>query len=118
MRTVNVRATASVANMVCGFDVLGMALEEPFDDMRLTLLDKREIIIHHTDGYGLPEEPDKNVAGAALLDMLQEYDREIGFELTVHKNIKPGSGLGSSAAGSAGVVVAANYLLDNYFSKN
>ena len=118
MRTVTVRANASVANLVCGFDVLGMALEDPYDEMTLTLLDKRVIRIRHTDAYGLPEAPEKNVAGVALQELMQECEEEVGFELTVHKHIKPGSGLGSSAAGSAGAVVAANHLLGERFSRN
>jgi homoserine kinase len=49
--------------------------------------------------------------------LIEEYKEPIGFNLSIHKNIKPGSGLGSSAASSAGVVVAANHLLGNIFSK-
>ena len=49
--------------------------------------------------------------------MVNEIDNNIGFEVTIQKNIKPGSGLGSSAASAAGAVVGANYLLGNFFSK-
>jgi homoserine kinase len=49
---------------------------------------------------------------------MEEYeDKTIGFDLTINKIIKPGSGLGSSAASSAGAVVGANHLLKNVFSK-
>lgn len=115
MKNITVHAPASVANMVCGFDVLGMALDAPVDIMKLTLLDEPVIRIRHTDGYGLPCEPEKNVAGAALQALLDELDEDLGFEVEVFKQIKPGSGLGSSAAGSAGAVVAANKLLDHRF---
>lgn len=117
MTTITVQAPATVANLVCGFDILGMALDNPADTMQLTLIDEPVIRIRHTDDYGLPEAPDRNVAGAALQALLQEYKGEAGFEVGVHKIIKPGSGLGSSAAGSAGAVVAANHLLGNPFSK-
>ncbi len=117
MKTIRVHAPASVANLVCGFDILGMALNEPYDEMTLTLTDKREINIRHTDSFKIPEQADKNVAGAALYALLDEVKENIGFDLVVHKNILPGSGLGSSAAGSAGAVVAANILLENRFSK-
>lgn len=116
MKNITVHAPASVANMVCGFDVLGMALDEPYDIMKLTLIDEPVIRIIHTDEYNLPTEPEKNVAGAALQSLLDEYDQKVGFEVEVFKQIKPGSGLGSSAAGSAGAVVAANKLLDDHFS--
>ncbi len=117
MEKVKITIPATVANLVCGFDILGMALNEPHDTMELELIHEPFVRIKHTDDYGLPEAPLQNVAGVALLALMEEYDKKIGFNVTVHKTIKPGSGLGSSAAGSAGAVVAANYLLDNYFSK-
>ena len=116
MRTVKVLAPASVANLVCGFDVLGMSLEDPADEMVMSLSGTPGITIVHEDGYGLPEEPEKNVAGAALLALMKEIDASIGFSMRVNKRIKPGSGLGSSAASSAGAVAGANALLDNKFS--
>ena len=117
MKRIKVIVPATVANLVCGFDILGMALNDPFDEMELSLLDQPGISIKHTDEFNLPEAAQENVAGVALQALIEEYNQPIGFELVVHKNIKPGSGLGSSAAGSAGAVVAANHLLDNYFSK-
>lgn len=115
-KSVQVHAPATVANLVCGFDVLGMALHRPDDVMTLTLKDEPGITIEHTDIYQLPTEPEKNVAGAALLAMLEELDNPPGFHLVTDKRIKPGSGLGSSAASSAGAVVAANELLGKPFS--
>jgi homoserine kinase len=117
MKKVKITIPATVANLVCGFDILGMALNDPCDIMELELIDEPVINIKHTDSYGLPEAADKNVAGVALQAFIDEYGKQIGFNLTVHKNIKPGSGLGSSAAGSAGAVVAANHLLNDHFSK-
>lgn len=116
-KTIKIKAPATVANLVCGFDILGLALNEPEDIMELTVSDLAGIRIHHTDGYDLPEEPEKNVAGASLLAFLQELNQEIGFDVSITKCIKPGSGLGSSAASSAGAVVAANHLTGNTFSK-
>lgn len=112
-----VSAPATVANLVCGFDVLGMCLDEPCDKMKVTLLNERKIIIKSADGYSLPTEPSQNTAGAPLLEMLNELGGNIGFEVLIHKKIKPGSGIGSSAASAAGAVVAANYLVNNIFSK-
>ena len=122
MKEVKVTAPATIANLVCGFDILGMALKAPYDEMTLSLSDEPGIKIRHTDDYNLPESPENNVAGVALQALLEdpiaiELKRSIGFNLVVHKNIKPGSGLGSSAASSAGAVVAANHLLGSIFSK-
>lgn len=117
MRKVKLKAPASIANLVCGFDVLGLCLQEPFDVMEVKLLNEKKVIIHNEGNTQLPTEPHLNTAGAPLLEMMAEVDGSIGFEVTIQKAIKPGSGLGSSAASAAGAVVAANYLLDNRFSK-
>src|SRR5690349_21890851 len=114
---VQVFAPATVANLVCGFDVLGMALQQPQDVMTMRLRNEPGIVIQHSDGYQLPVEPEKNVAGASLLALMDEWKEKVGFEVIIDKRIKPGSGLGSSAASSAGAVVAANHLLGNPFTK-
>lgn len=115
-RRIKIAAPATVANLVCGFDILGLALEDPVDIMELEIGGEPGLRIRHIDGYDLPTEPERNVAGAALLALMEELPEQIGFNLTVDKQIKPGSGLGSSAASSAGAVVAANILLGKPFS--
>ena len=116
MKSIKIQAPATVANLVCGFDVLGMCLHKPFDIMEVRLLNERKIIIQSADGYNLPENPSENTAGAPLIEMLHEIEGDIGFEVIIHKRIKPGSGIGSSAASAAGATVAANLLLDGKFS--
>ncbi len=118
MDEVKVSCPATIANMVCGFDILGFALEEPKDYILLKKTSKRGISIKHIDGYGLPETPEQNVAGVSLLELMDHIYDGIGFEMVIDKRIKPGSGLGSSAASAAGAVVAANHLLGNVFSNN
>lgn len=115
-KRVIVHCPATVANLVCGFDVLGLCLEDPADEMELTLLPDRKIVIRSADGYPLPEDPALNTAGAPLLEMLKEIPENLGFEVIIHKKIKPGSGLGSSAASAAGAVAGANLLLKKRFS--
>lgn len=114
---VYVLAPATVANMVCGFDVLGFAVNDPYDEMHIRFRNEPGIQIINDDEYDLPTEPGKNVAGAALLALLEETGGGQGFELRIKKHIKPGSGVGSSAASAAGAVVAANRLLKDRFSK-
>jgi homoserine kinase len=116
MKEIIVHAPATVANLVCGFDVLGLCLEEPYDIMQIRLLDKRQVIIRTTDGFPLPADPALNTAGAPLLEMLAVLKQDIGFEINITKQIKPGSGIGSSAASAAGAVVGANELLGKIFS--
>ena len=117
MNPVKIKSPATIANLVCGFDVLGLALNERQDLMEVTLSEKPGIRIQHNDIYNLPTVPEQNVAGVALLELMQELDNAVGFDIIIEKHIKPGSGLGSSAASAAGVVVAANHLLGNIFSK-
>ena len=117
MNEVTVHAPATVANVVCGFDCLGFALNEPFDEMTVRLITEKTVRIFHKDDFGLPCEAEKNVAGVVLLSMLEKLDENIGFEIEITKGIKPGSGIGSSAASAAGAAVAANRLLNDRFSK-
>ena len=123
---IKIKAPATVANMVCGFDILGFAVNNPYDEMEMRLMTRANnepsIVIINIDDYQLPTDPEKNVAGAALLALLEEYEEKAGvpkikFEVKINKLIKPGSGVGSSAASSAGAVVGANYLLGTIFSK-
>lgn len=131
---IKIKAPATVANMVCGFDILGFAVNNPYDEMEMRIVKRAvgqaAITIINIDNYNLPTDPELNVAGAALLAMIEEYTANstiektvvdfstIGFEVKINKLIKPGSGVGSSAASSAGAVVGANYLLGNIFSKD
>ena len=117
MKEITIQAPATVANLVCGFDVLGLCLAEPYDIMRVRLLDKPQVVISTTDQFPLPADPALNTAGAPLLEMLAVLKQDIGFEVIITKQIKPGSGIGSSAASAAGAVVAANELLGNIFSR-
>lgn len=114
-KKVSVKAPATVANLVCGFDVLGMAVNDPYDELTLHYKEAPGITIENFGEGQLPTDPVKNVSGASLLAMMDELDISFGFHIEVHKKIKPGSGLGSSAASSAASVVAANHLLGNPF---
>lgn len=123
-KKITVHAPATIANLVCGFDILGLALEEPYDIMTLETSTTPGLEIVHLDGFALPLAAEDNVAGAALLAMMESMksneslEKIPGWKLTIDKKIMPGSGLGSSAASAAGAVFAANQLLNNPFSKD
>ncbi len=117
MNEITVHAPASVSNVVCGFDCLGFALREPFDVLTVRLIDEKTVRIKHLDDYHLPTAPEKNVAGKAILTLLEAVEENVGFEIEITKNIKPGSGIGSSSASAVGAVAAANRLLNDRFSK-
>jgi homoserine kinase len=117
MDQITVRTPATVSNVVCGFDCLGFALSDPYDVITLRKSSTRDIRITHLDHYGLPTDPARNVAGVALQAFTDRSGIDHGFELEITKHIKPGSGIGSSAASAAGAVVAANILAGEPFSR-
>lgn len=117
MKEIKINVPATVANMVCGFDILGMALSEPFDEMTFQLLDEPKVVIEHLDAFQLPTQPEQNVAGIVALKMIEGLKLSKGVKISIQKNIKPGSGLGSSAASAAGAAVGFNLLLNDLLSK-
>lgn len=117
MESIKVFCPATIANVSCGFDVLGLALENVGDEMQITKTEKPGIHIIEIIGQDLPLETNKNVAGVAGMALLKKSDYKGGFEVRIDKKIKPGSGIGSSAASSSGAVWAMNELLHKPFSK-
>ena len=107
---------ATIANVSCGFDVLGLALDAVGDEMVVRKTDEKGIKITKLTGQDLPTETLQNVAGVAGLALLAESDHVGGFEIEIYKKIKAGSGIGSSAASSTGAVWAMNQLLGCPFS--
>lgn len=112
---IKIFAPATIANVSCGFDVLGLALDNVGDEMIIRKIPENGIIISKIEGQNLPLDTHKNVAGVAGLALLAEVDLNHGFEIEIIKRIKPGSGIGSSAASSAGAVWAINELLGKPF---
>jgi homoserine kinase len=119
MNQLKVFAPATIANVACGFDVLGLALNYPGDEVLVTKTDKNEVVITACrNAENLPLDVDKNVAGVAVTALLNKLGSNQGFEIELIKGVKPGSGIGSSAASSAAAVVAVNKLLGSPFTKN
>lgn len=117
MNEIKVFCPATIANLSCGFDVLGLCLDNVGDEMIIRKTAEKGVRITKIEGADLPLATEKNVAGVALLAMLQEVESEFGFEIEIYKHIKAGSGIGSSAASSAGAVFGANELLGQPFSR-
>jgi len=113
LQEVRVFAPASVANVSCGFDVLGFALEQPGDEIVARRKDEPGLHISKITGEGgvLPTAVEKNTAGVAAQKLLEHLGSQQGIELEIHKKMPLGSGLGSSAASSVGAIVAINRLL-------
>lgn len=118
MEEIRIFAPATIANVSCGFDILGLCLDTVGDEMIVRKVAKEGVRITKIVGQDLPLEVEKNVAGVAALTLLKNVQSNEGFEIEIYKNIKPGSGIGSSAASAAGAVFAINELLGKPFSLN
>ena len=112
-KSVRIFAPATIANLSCGFDVLGCCLDTVGDEMVITLKDTPDVTISKIEGADLPKSPEKNVAGVAVNALLKHLGKNVGVDIEIYKKIKAGSGIGSSAASSSGAVWAVNYLLGN-----
>ncbi len=117
MEEIKVFCPATIANVSCGFDVLGLALDSVGDEMTIRKTSEKGIRITKIIGQDLPLDTENNVAGVAGLAFLEKSGYDGGFEIEIDKRIKPGSGIGSSAASSTGTVWAMNELLGRPFSK-
>lgn len=115
MEEVKIFSPATVANLSCGFDVLGCCLDNVGDEMLIRKNDKKEVRIIRITGQDLPLETKKNVAGIAVTAMLEHMGETQGFDIEIYKKIKVGSGIGSSAASAAGAVFGVNQLLGRPF---
>ncbi len=113
MDVIKIFAPATVANVACGFDVLGFCLDTVGDEMVIRKTTNKGIFITKIENFDLPLETELNVAGVSALAMYEALKPDCGFEIEIYKNIKPGSGIGSSAASAAGSVFAINKLLGN-----
>ncbi len=116
MEAIKIFCPATIANISCGFDVLGVALDSVGDEMVVRKVPEKGIRITKLEGQDLPMETMQNVAGVAGLALLDHCDYQGGFEIDIYKKIKAGSGIGSSAASSTGAVWAMNQLLGKPFS--
>ncbi len=117
MNEIKLFSPATVANVSCGFDVMGFCLDNVGDEMVIRKVDQKGIRITHIEGFDLPYEAELNVAGISALAMYDALDIDFGFEIEIYKKIKPGSGIGSSAASAVGSVFGMNELLNRPFNK-
>ena len=115
MNGVRLFSPATISNLSCGFDVLGLCLETIGDYMEIIKSKRKGIYITSIIGEKVPYDVKKNVAGVASEALIDSLNPDFGFEIKIDKKIKPGSGIGSSAASSVGAVVGINYLLGNPF---
>ena len=110
---VTVRAPATTANLGPGFDVFGLALEQPRDKVTIILIPKGvKIEVAGLSTATIPIAPEKNTAGVVANQMLKGFSLKAGVLVKIEKGILPGMGLGSSAASAAAVAYGLNRMFD------
>ncbi len=117
MNEIKIFCPATIANLNCGFDILGLCLEGIGDEMIFRKTIEKGIRISKITGANLPLEVEKNVAGVAAIAVYNSVNVDFGIEIEIHKKIKAGSGIGSSSASAAGAVFGVNELLEKPYSK-
>ncbi len=113
MDSIRVFAPATVANVSCGFDIFGLAVEYPGDEVVLTRRNDNRIVIREITGDEgkLTLDETRNAVSVPIIKYLAHLGLDTGFDITLHKKMALGSGLGSSSASSVAGVFAANHLL-------
>ncbi|MCB0345247.1 MAG: homoserine kinase [Bdellovibrionales bacterium] len=116
---VKVFGPATVANVSCGFDILGFALNEPGDLVIAQKTDKRGLTFEcpQAESLGISVELEKNTATAPVISLMKALNPSKGVHLMLDKLMPVGSGLGSSAASAAAALVAVNSLFDSPLSR-
>ena len=117
MDKIKIFSPATVANISCGFDALGLALEGKGDEMVFNKTTTNTIRITKIEGANLPYNIDENLVGIVAKIMMQDANANFGLDIEIYKGFKPGSGLGSSAASAAGTTFALNELLGKPYTK-
>ncbi len=113
MDQITVFSPASVANVGCGYDTFGFAIEGIGDFITINKRSDDQLVIEKSKGATLPQNPKENVASIAVESYLTHIGSKAGFSFSITKSFKPGSGLGSSASSAAGSVFGVNHLLGN-----
>ena len=120
-KSIKVFSPATVANVVCGFDILGFAVNEPGDELYMELCDEPGVVITAIEGDEgkLPLDPDKNTVSACIKSVLRHLGKEnLGVKLKLTKKMPLGRGLGSSSASAVAGIFAINELLGRPLSKH
>ncbi|HUH13378.1 MAG TPA: hypothetical protein VMK65_09725, partial [Longimicrobiales bacterium] len=105
-------APASVGNVGVGFDVLGLALERPGDEVVARRRTRPGVAITVSGDDRIPTDPARNSAAVAAAELLARVGGGGGLELELHKGLPLAGGMGGSAASAVAAVVAVDALLE------
>lgn len=117
MNKIKVFAPASIANMGCGFDVIGMALDEVGDVLEISIEDGDGLTIENETNVPLPADPEENVVTPVIRKFMEMTGKKAKVGIRILKKIYPGSGIGSSAASCAAAAFGINELFDHILTE-
>lgn len=106
---VKVKSPATLANFGPGYDVFGIALEEPYDVVELELTDGKSTV--ENVNFELPTSINRNVASYAAMQIFDRFAKDVNFNMKITKGVRPASGMGSSGASSVGGALSAERIL-------
>jgi len=109
-----------VANLAVGYDILGLALESPGDEVivRQGTTPGLKIAKITGDMGKLPHSVEKNTASYAAMQLLRHLGMtDLPIEMEIHKKMAMGTGLGSSAASAVAGVYGVNAYLGHPLTK-
>lgn len=120
MDSLKLHAPATIANISCGFDILGVCLDKPYDEIEIKKISNSKVIINSIESEfsNVPLSANQNTGGIPALKIIKDYELDFGFEINIKKGIPLCGGLGSSAATAAGVTFGINKILNNKLSHN
>ena len=110
MKSVRVFAPASIANLGCGFDIMGLALDEVGDVLEMSISEGDGLSITNLSGVPLPDDIEKNVITPVVRKFMQLTGNKAQVDIVIREKIYPGSGIGSSSASSAAAAFGMNEL--------
>ena len=108
MKSVRVFAPASIANLGCGFDIMGLALDEVGDVLEMSISEGDGLSITNLSGVPLPDDIEKNVITPVVRKFMQLTGNKAQVDIVIREKIYPGSGIGSSSASSAAAAFGMN----------
>jgi homoserine kinase len=115
VESIKIFAPATVANVACGFDIFGLAVDNPGDEVIVSKRNDDKIVIKSISGDEgkLTFDPTKNAVTVPIIKYLEQIQSSQGFDVVLNKKMPLGSGLGSSSASSVAGVFAVNQLMQN-----
>ena len=90
MNKIKVYSSSTVANLSCGFDVLGLCLNTPYDEIEVIKNPDRKITLDILESQydNIPKNVDGNTGGVPAKLILNDLGLDFGFDIKI-KSLQP-----------------------------